>query len=219
VHARAAADRLVFVHDRRAPLGRTLAPTAGSTKFANAAPAAFRNLTQWEPQAMTITRDIRVTDSALGNQRRVGVQAVREVNGLQVIVEVSRHILSTLAKTLLPLALLTLIMYASLHFPHGLVKEKVTVAITAALSGAVLLAAINAQLGSVGYLIAVEFIFYIFFALCLLCIVSVLAAERLRAAGKTPIAVRTEAWTRMAYVAVTLTTMIAAWLIIAQGMT
>ena len=71
------------------------------------------------------------------------------------------------------------ILFATLYFPSALVKEKITVAVTAALSGAVLLTAINAQLGGIGYVIAVEYVFYAFFALCLLCILSVLTAERL----------------------------------------
>jgi hypothetical protein len=88
--------------------------------------------------------------------------------------------MATLAKTLLPLVIMTLIMLASLYFPNVLVKEKITVVITAAFSGAVLLAAVNSQLGAVGYTMAVEYVFYIFFALRLLCIVSVPASERLR---------------------------------------
>lgn len=51
-------------------------------------------------------------------------------------------------------------------------------AITGALSGAVLLTSINSQLGGVGYMVAVEYAFYGFFGLSTLCIVSVLAAER-----------------------------------------
>jgi hypothetical protein len=46
------------------------------------------------------------------------------------------------------------------------------------------LASINSQLGDVGYVIAIEYGFYIYFALRLLCIVAVLAAERLRVAGR-----------------------------------
>ncbi len=65
-------------------------------------------------------------------------------------------------------------------------------AITAALSGAVLLSAINAQLGNVGYVIAVEYGFYVFFALCLVCIIAVLAAERLRGAGRSSAALIVE---------------------------
>jgi hypothetical protein len=67
-------------------------------------------------------------------------------------------VVATLAKTLLPLGLMALIMYARLYFPVALVEEKVTVAITGALSGAVLLASINSQLGNIGYVIAVELV-------------------------------------------------------------
>lgn len=72
-------------------------------------------------------------------------------------------------------------------------------AVTGALSGAVLLTAINSQLGNIGYTIAVEYAFFVFFGLSLLCIVSVLGAERLRAAGRTRIAVQTERWTSAAF--------------------
>jgi branched-chain amino acid transport system substrate-binding protein len=112
---------------------------------------------------------------------------------------VNRRVISTLAKTLLPLGLMALIMYASLYFPVGLVKEKITVAITGALSGAVLLASINSQLGNIGYVIALEYGFYVYFTLCLLCIVAVLAAERLRVAGSQPVAFAVERWARHAF--------------------
>jgi len=114
--------------------------------------------------------------------------------------------MSTLVKSLLPLLLMTVIMFASLKFPHPLVKEKITVAVTAALSGAVLLTAINAQLGSVGYTIAVEYAFYVFFGLSVLCIISVLIAERLRVADRAGVAVHVERSTQVVFlVAVALT--------------
>jgi branched-chain amino acid transport system substrate-binding protein len=108
---------------------------------------------------------------------------------------------------------MTLIMYASLYFPTGLVKEKVTVAITAALSGAVLLSAINSQLGNVGYVMAAEYVFYIFFTLCLLSIVSVLAAEQLRVAGRQRAAVIAERSTRALFLLTVVGTTVIAWLV------
>jgi branched-chain amino acid transport system substrate-binding protein len=105
-----------------------------------------------------------------------------------------------------------LILYASLHFPHGLVKEKVTVAVTAALTGTLLLAAINAQLGSVGYVIAVEFVFYTFFALCLLCILIVLAAEQLRHAQRPSAAIAVEHGGRYVYLLGMAAIAAAAWI-------
>jgi branched-chain amino acid transport system substrate-binding protein len=235
-NARAATDRLVYVQDRRsleegpglpepanATLGRTAAAFAAAPTGSPAAAArealggvataeAFRNLTQWEALRATQQRDNLVTASALGDPRLVGVERVRELSGFGLNVELQRRVLATLVKTLLPLALLSLIMFASLYFPTALVKEKVTVAITAALSGAVLLSSINAQLGNVGYVIAVEYGFYVFFVLCLLCIVAVLAAERFRSAGKPEMAVAVERSGRALFVVGCAGTALAAWL-------
>ena len=72
-----------------------------------------------------------------------------------------------------------------------------SIAITGALSGAVLLSAINSQLGgNIGYTIALEYAFYVFFGLCLLCILAVLGAERLRAVDRGAAALLIERWTR-----------------------
>jgi len=152
-------------------------------------------LTQWDPVGAHERRENLVTESALGDPRRVGAESYRELSGFLVSIDLHRRTLATLAKTLLPLVLMTLIMYASLYFPAALVKEKVTVA----LSGAVLLTAINSQLGSIGYTIMVEYAFFVFFGLSTLCIVSVLTSERLRAAGRGETAALTDRWTRYVF--------------------
>ena len=121
-----------------------------------------------------------VTPSALGDPLLVGAEQVRELSGFRFEVDLRRRTVSTLAKSLLPVGLMTLMMFASLWFPPALVRDKVAVAITGALSGAVLLVSINSQLGNVAYTMDVEYAFYVFFALALLCILSVSAAERLR---------------------------------------
>lgn len=105
---------------------------------------------------------------------------------------------------------MTLIMYGSLHFPPTLVKEKVTVAVTGALSGAVLLTAINNQLGSIGYTVAVEYAFYVFFGLSLLCIISCLGVDRLHAGGRRGTAGATERWTRIIFLSAVAATVVGA---------
>jgi branched-chain amino acid transport system substrate-binding protein len=235
-NARAASDRIVYVRDQRSfagvppaangadPRGDN-APTAsipsaanGETKFGGGvAPAAFRNLTQWIPVQAQQRRDNLVTLSALGDPRLVGLERMRELSGYNLTVEIRRRVGTTLAKTLLPLGLMALIMFASLYFPTALVKEKVTVAITGALSGAVLLSAINAQLGNVGYVIAVEYGFYVFFMLCLLCIVAVLAAERLRVAGRSTSALAVEQTSRGLFVIAFLGTAALGWYALSQS--
>ena len=65
-----------------------------------------------------------------------------------------------------------------------------------------LLASVNSQLGGTGHPIAVEYAFYLFFALSLLCIVAVLLVEQFRVAKHNAAAVKTERWTRVAFLAV-----------------
>jgi hypothetical protein len=215
-NARAPLEWIVYVVDRRAGFGEATAitlsadpgealaaggvpgvPPVGALSIAS--PLAFRNLTQWDPLGARSRRENLVIDSALGNPARVGVESQRELSGFLVTIEIERRALTTLTKSLLPLLMMTFILFASLYFPVGLVKEKITVAITGALSGAVLLSAINSQLGVVGYTIAVEYVFYIFFALTLLAIISVLTAERLRVAHQGDAAALTERWTRIVF--------------------
>jgi branched-chain amino acid transport system substrate-binding protein len=207
-NALAATDRIVYVLDRRSVeqlLGTDRAARSGRwPKIASA--TAFHNLTQWVATEAQERREDLVTSSRLGDLRRVGAERNRELSGFVVTVSLQRRAMSTLVKSLLPLMLMTVIMFASLKFPHALVKEKITVAVTAALSGAVLLTAINAQLGGVGYTIAVEYAFYVFFGLSVLCIVSVLFAERLHTAHRAQVAIRVERSTEVVFlVAVGLT--------------
>ena len=182
----------------------------------NVASDAFRNLTQWNPIRASEMRDNLVTQSALGDPRLVGLERVRELSGFGMTIELCRRVLATLAKTLLPLTLMALIMYVSLHFPAAQVEAKVAVVVTGALSGAVLLSSINAQLGNVGYVIAIEYGFYSFFVLCLLSIVSVLAAEHLREAGRLPTALAVERYGRYLFATGVAAMIAAAWLAFAR---
>ena len=77
----------------------------------------------------------------------------------------------------------------------------------------VLLSAINSQLGNVGYVIAVEYGFYVFFSLCLLCILTVLIAERQRIVGHPQLALSVERAGRAAFLAIFAVTTMAAVLV------
>jgi ABC-type branched-subunit amino acid transport system substrate-binding protein len=207
-NSRADADRVVYVLDRGSlPSGgrQTLRPAADDARAVAASASvvsstAFRLLTQWMPVWASERRENLVTDSPLGYPYAPGTARGRELSGFVVDLDLQRRALATASKNLLPLIIMTIIMFASLYFPHGLVKEKVTVAITAALSGAVLLTSINTQLGNLGYTIMAEYVFYVFFGLSLLCILSVLSAERLRVAGAPARALTIERLTRAGFV-------------------
>jgi hypothetical protein len=203
------ADHIVYVLDKRAPHGERSSFEPGRRKLptgmmaaetlAIASPDAFRNLSQWRPLGAHQRRDNLVTDSSLGDPRRVGAESFRELSGYAVFVDLERQALPTLMKSLLPLFLMTLIMYASLYFPPIMMRDKVTVAVTGVLSGAVLLGSINSQLGPLGYTVAVEYAFYVFFGLGLLCILSVIATERFEVSGRRAMATRCIHWTRIIF--------------------
>jgi ABC-type branched-subunit amino acid transport system substrate-binding protein len=229
-NARAASDRIVYALDRRAVARQSPAvparPSAGDGARAATldTPAgspwvssdAFRHLTQWRALRAEARRDVLVTPSALGDPLLIGAEQVRELSGFRFEVELRRRTLSTLAKSLLPVGLMTLMMFASLWFPPALVRDKVAVAITGALSGAVLLAAINSQLGNVAYTMDVEHAFYVFFALALLCILSVSATERLRNSGRGRTALLTERATRLVFFLAVAAIVTAGWLAATQ---
>ena len=218
-NSRGASDRIVYVVDRRTLAG---GPTDASVAAPGspppiASPSAFNELTQWQALGGTELRDNIVTDSSLGDPRRVGTESFRELSGFVAIFNVRRLALSTVAKTLLPLLLMTLIIYATLHFPPVLIKEKVTVAITGALSGAVLLTAINSQLGNVGYMMAIEYAFFVFFGLTTFIIFSALMAQHFRHLKRDHLAVATERGTRAVFLLAVAGLLVGAWWIAASA--
>jgi hypothetical protein len=183
------------------------------------APGAFQELTQWDPVGATDRRETLVTPSALGDLRRIGLQTPRELSGFLVTYTVQRRTAAALVKTLLPMLLMCIVLYSTLHFPHALTKEKVTVSVTAALSAAVLLSAVNSQLGSVGYTIAVEYIFYVFFGLALLSIFYVTGFERLRLSGHEAAATRVEYGARALFVLAVVVTIVLAVIAFDESLT
>jgi branched-chain amino acid transport system substrate-binding protein len=174
-------------------------------------PAAFDELTQWRVLRVEARHDALVTHSALGDPLRLDTERVRELSGFRLEIELRRRTIATIEKNFLPIGLMTLIMFTSLWFPPALVRDKVAVALASTLSGAVLLASINNQLGNVGYTIAVEYAFYVFFALAVLCIVAVLLAERLRVVKQEGLALRTERAMRVVFVLTVAGTAFAGW--------
>lgn len=221
-NARASLDRIVYVVDRRAGSSeRREKPAAspGSSSIMRSgqaqtpltqaqsgrslvSPTAFAELTQWDPAGAQERRDLLVTKSPLGDLRRVGLETPRELSGFRETLRLQRRTASVLVKTLLPMLLMAIVMYCTLHFPHALTKEKVTVVVTAVLSGAVLLSSVNNQLGGIGYTIAAEYLFYVFFGLGLLCVLYVLLFETFRLAGNAALATWIEHVTRVVFLLV-----------------
>ncbi|HMA48872.1 MAG TPA: ABC transporter substrate-binding protein [Magnetospirillaceae bacterium] len=184
-----ASDRIIYALDRRSPpLSAQLEPP--SAMF-DGATSPFRGLTEWTADAAKAGRHLMVTDSALGDPRLAGADRRRELSGFQATIEIRRRVMPVMAKTLLPLSLMTLILLASHFFAGALENHRVGVAITGVLSGAVLLTAIESQLGEYGYTMEVDYIFYVFFFLCFLSIAAATLAEGFERRGDQVLTRRT----------------------------
>ena len=133
-------------------------------------------------------------------------------SAVNVSAVVQRRTSTFLLKSLLPLVLLILVVYVTLFFPASLLSQRLSVAISALLAGAVLLNAINNQLVDVGYTTAIEYGFYVFFGLCLFCTIATLIAERLKADKHLRASLLFEWFARAAYPAVVVGTL--AWYVL-----
>jgi branched-chain amino acid transport system substrate-binding protein len=110
-------------------------------------------------------------------------------------------------KTLMPLFLLVAVVFATLFFPNSLSKERTTIPVTGILTSAVLMIAINSQLPPIGYTVSIEYVFYVFFGLCLMSMIAGFLQERLRIAGNVRAAAWTDETVRVLYVIVVFATL------------
>ncbi len=160
----------------------------------------LRSLANWTFTGISYLPDTLRSTSTRGNPGALQGKYETEYSGLDVAIGVQRKTLVFLIKSLLPLILLVMVVYVTLHFPVSLTKERLTIAISAMLASAVLLSGINTQLTDVGYTTAIEYGFYAFFSLCLFCVITALAVERLHAAKLHQVAVRSDIAARVVYI-------------------
>jgi hypothetical protein len=118
--------------------------------------------------------------STLGKPAYFDDQLRIEYPGFAVAVQARRDYQVFIIKTLLPLILLTFVVFATLFFPASLNKERTSIPVTGILASAVLLVSMNNQLPDIGYTVAIETAFYVFFGLSLMAMLSGLMHERLR---------------------------------------
>ena len=188
-------DRQVLtieIQNQHLPRSRVIyAIDAGShgASTAGAGTNPVRSLTSWTLKAQQQFQDTAKTTSTRGYDTASTSDASTEYSTRYIALTVQRRSTVFLAKTLLPLMLLTLGVFCTLFFPFSLIKERLTIAISAMLAAAVLLTSINNGLDA-GYTISVEYVFYLFFGLCLFSIVVALALERLVEAKQHSVARR-----------------------------
>jgi ABC-type branched-subunit amino acid transport system substrate-binding protein len=161
------------------------------------AAASIDRIPNWQAENLYFFRETVGTSDELGDPTTAAgsgtyySQYVAEVR-------VTREIGPFLAKNLLPLALLVVITYIGLYFPADS-GVPFSIAITAILSSAVLLAAVTSPLPSVSYTVAIEWAYYAFITLAALVMLTLLLRQQLSARRRDDLAHRLGPATRIGY--------------------
>jgi ABC-type branched-subunit amino acid transport system substrate-binding protein len=199
-------EQVAYVIDRAGLNLASDAPDAASS------PEAYRDLQLWRFKDLRYFVSSFATASTLGKPANFGSTARTEYARFTASIVLERNYSVFIAKTLTPIFLLVLIVFSTLYFPNSLVKEQVTLPVTGVLTSAVLLVAMNSQLPEVGYGVAIEPVFYIFFALCGLTIFSAFVGERLRLHHHDVMADRLNHGVKAVYVLTVLVTLALYWI-------
>jgi branched-chain amino acid transport system substrate-binding protein len=150
------------------------------TAYAHGNPDAFRDVDLWHVAGVRPFVGYVSTASTLGKLPLISSDNRVEYAAFDTDILLRRDAVAFITKSLMPLFLLVLIVFATLFFPPSLVKERCTIPVTGVLTSAVLMISINSQLPPVGYTVAMEYAFYVFFGLCLMAMLSGVTWEILR---------------------------------------
>jgi ABC-type branched-subunit amino acid transport system substrate-binding protein len=167
---------------------------------------AFRDLELWRVTDIRYFVDAFSISSTQGKTAFFDTDDRNEYGGFDTAIVVRRDVAAFMVKTLVPLFLLVLVVFATLFFPSSLAKERTTIPVTGILTSAVLLISIGNQLPSLGYTMALEYIFYVFFALCLMAMCAGFIGEILRNRTYHGHAIAVDLIARVAYGIVVLVT-------------
>ncbi len=172
----------------------------------------YHDLQLWRFGGLRYYVDSLGSPSTLGKPENFATPVRVEHAVFSAAIVMHRNYWVFIVKTLTPVLLLVMVVFSTLFFPQSLLKEQVTLPVTGILTSAVLLISMNNQLPDIGYTVAIEYVFYVFFGLCLLAIVSAFQGERLAVAGKKHAAILLNRWVKGVYVTAVIATIVLFWL-------
>jgi branched-chain amino acid transport system substrate-binding protein len=172
-------DHLVYVIDAlglRLRIDNTADPTLTTV--------SFQSLSSWMYQGTQYASDTFTSHSTLGDPRLFDQRTQTDYSGLQMTMTIQRKSLAYLISHLLPMVLLFFLVFASLFLPLKHLGDRLTLTVSALLTSAVLLLSVNSELPEIGYVVSLDSIYYIFFGLCLVCIMVSIVIEWLHERGR-----------------------------------
>lgn len=126
---------------------------------------------EWHLQKVMVFSDISATDSTLGNPRMFNATADTDINysRFNVVTEIKRNAKNYILNNLIPLFIIILLGYAMLYIsPQGPpFVARMNLGVTALLTAIILSVKASSQLPNIGYLVALDFIYFATYALIL----------------------------------------------------
>jgi len=168
-------ERLIYAID-------TVGLKLPRTKEVEAKP--FKGLQLWNFKDITYFQDSSRSTSTQGDPELVQSNAQVEYPGLSIRMTFQRKTLVFLSKNGFPLLLLSIMTYFCLFFPLNMFVPRTMAPASSLLSGIVLLLSFNNQLPEVGYTVAMEYVFYVYFCLCLIPLLVTAIGAKLEKDGK-----------------------------------
>ncbi|RRR74375.1 MAG: hypothetical protein EI684_07230 [Candidatus Viridilinea halotolerans] len=171
-HPEATAEKLVYVVDQRVPaeLAEQAAGNALNEAVASGvvAPEVLAQLEQWQPVQIRTGREDQVTGTLLGDPLRRQSSEPLERSGFGVTLTLARQAQSAVLPIVLPLLVMSLVLWLALLLPAKFAIAPVWLALLGALGGIVPLYAMGQQIGMIGYILPIINLFYVYFALVVL---------------------------------------------------
>ncbi len=136
----------------------------------------FSTITDWKIESAEIFQDTMKNNSTLGKQELLNTDAVLEYSRLNLVINIKRNFLSFSLKNLLPLFFFILVSYLLFFLPF----EEISVE---AISGVLLaivffhLSLLEALPDGVGYVVALDYAFYVIYVLISLQLVMVVVGQ------------------------------------------
>ena len=140
---------------------------------------AFSTITDWNVQSAQIFQDIVKDNSTLGKKELVNTDASLEYSRFNFVVTIKRNFGSFSLKNLLPLFFFILVSYLLLFLPF----EQITVEVVSGVLLAVVffhLSLLEALPDGVGYVVALDYAFYVIYGLIILQMVMVVVGKHPR---------------------------------------
>jgi ABC-type branched-subunit amino acid transport system substrate-binding protein len=201
-------DRIIYVVDDR---GLVQASGSGGVNQ----PEDFEDVDDWQARGpLVFFQDTVSQESSLGDPRLFASSGKYDFSEFHIQVTLARELIGFLVRNILPLALILIILYISLFFSHDdQTTDRVSTAVTILLTAAVLLGAIYTSLPAVGYTLAIEYGFYVFFALTLGSVFLALIGSRLYKSGREEILRRIDLAARIVFPIIVLIAIV--WYVVA----